>query len=275
MLSGRSGSTLLMQLLGTSNEIVFDRVYPFEVRYLTYLTRWAAVLKEQVVPTNDWNFGSQFTEPDGFVGPFPSLDAQYWDNKAMWEQAILSSWIKFSQVAIEKHSVDISPKYYAEKSAPWLPACLRGVLPYRAILLVRDPRDVFLSITSFNKKRGYPAFSRRRWESDMAFAKRWVVILRKRADVAKVEVDLSSGILVKYEDLISDLAVQAQRLEEWLGVELNARQVDDQADKFSHHMTSESPSLSVNRWRRERSTRWSDCLTRELSDVLSSFGYDV
>ena len=46
-LGGRSGSTLLMQLLGTSPQIAFDRVYPSEVRYLTYLLRWAKMLDQE------------------------------------------------------------------------------------------------------------------------------------------------------------------------------------------------------------------------------------
>ena len=34
------------------------------------------------------------------------------------------------------------------------------------ILLVRDPRDVFLSITAFDKKRGFSGFSRRADDDD-------------------------------------------------------------------------------------------------------------
>jgi len=275
MLSGRSGSTLLMQLLGTSNEIVFDRVYPFEVRYLTYLVRWAMALKEQVPPTDEWNFGTRFTEPGGFVGPFPSLEAHYWDGDAMWKQALVSTWERFSQVVFEKHGGDAHPKYYAEKSAPWLSTYLKDIIPYRVVLLVRDPRDTFLSITAFNKKRGVPDFSRRKWEGDMAFAKRWVGLMRKRAEVAKKEQETTNSMLVRYEDLVSDLAGQAQRLGDWLDVELNAQQVESQVGDFAHHMTSESPILSVGRWRREMSPRLSAFITKELHDELTCFGYDV
>jgi len=275
MLSGRSGSTLLMQLLGTSDEIAFDRVYPFEDRYLTYLARWAMALKEQVPPTDEWNFGTRFTEPGGFVGSFPSLEARYWDSDAMWRQALSSSWQQFSQVTFEKHIGDVCPKYYAEKCAPWLSTYLKDIIDYRIILLVRDPRDTFLSIKAFNKKRGFPDFSRHKWEGDMAFAKRWVGLIRQRAAFAKKELEMSNGMLVRYEELVADLARQAQRLEDWLGVELNARQVESQIDNFAHHMTSKSPSLSVGRWRREMPPRLRDFITKELRNELTHFDYEV
>ena len=39
--SGRSGTTMLMALLGTDPRVAFDRVYPFENRYLTYFAKFA------------------------------------------------------------------------------------------------------------------------------------------------------------------------------------------------------------------------------------------
>src|SRR5438045_1003360 len=41
--SGRSGTTMLMALLGTDPRVAFDRVYPFENRYLTYLAKFAVL----------------------------------------------------------------------------------------------------------------------------------------------------------------------------------------------------------------------------------------
>src|SRR5262245_6681528 len=39
--SGRSGTTMLMELLGTDPRVAFDRVYPFENRYLSYFAKFA------------------------------------------------------------------------------------------------------------------------------------------------------------------------------------------------------------------------------------------
>src|SRR5437868_4050582 len=38
---GRSGTTMLMELLATDARVVFDRRYPNENRYLTYLAKFA------------------------------------------------------------------------------------------------------------------------------------------------------------------------------------------------------------------------------------------
>ena len=77
----------------------------------------------------------------------------------------------------------------------------------------------------------------------MASAKRWVKFIRQRAALTKKELD--------------------------------ARQVETQVGNFAHHMISESPSLSVNRWRREMSPGLRDFITKELHDELIHFGYDV
>src|SRR5262245_777249 len=41
--SGRSGTTALMALLASDPRIAFDRIYPFENRYLTYYAKFAAL----------------------------------------------------------------------------------------------------------------------------------------------------------------------------------------------------------------------------------------
>ena len=40
---GRTGTTVVMQLLGTSPNVLFDRVYPFEHRLLAYAARLGMV----------------------------------------------------------------------------------------------------------------------------------------------------------------------------------------------------------------------------------------
>jgi hypothetical protein len=46
MMEGRTGSTLLMQLLATSPEVVFDDRYPSEYRFLSYFRRLAELATE-------------------------------------------------------------------------------------------------------------------------------------------------------------------------------------------------------------------------------------
>lgn len=44
---GRSGGTALMSLLAAAPRVAFDRAYPFEHRYLTYLAKLALLLERQ------------------------------------------------------------------------------------------------------------------------------------------------------------------------------------------------------------------------------------
>src|SRR5437773_2083190 len=100
LFSGRSGSTLLMQLLGTSQQIVFDRVYPFEVRYLTYLLRWAQMLEQEYEEQEKWNEVENMFAPLQVLGPFPDQHANFWNGRELWPRSFAVAWAEFSHVAI-------------------------------------------------------------------------------------------------------------------------------------------------------------------------------
>ena len=271
LVTGRSGSTLFMQLLGTSDEIVFNREYPFESFFLNYLAN--STLQGQIPDVDETNFDTIIKMR--FDGALPSISEQHRDTELTAKEMLLSSWQKFSHIAMKKNP-DLNPKYYAEKNfTSRLSDFLRDVLPYRMVFLIRDPRDVFLSIAAFDKKRGYPGFSRREGEEDMAFAKRWIKPLRKRITKAREQLYESAGMLIKYEDLANDLLGQAKKLNDWLDVNLDPQTVENRAEEFTHHMTSETRSLSVERWKWEMSSNLRDFLTSELHDELVSFGYEV
>src|SRR5438093_7915812 len=46
---GRSGTTALMSLLGTDVRVAMGRTYPFEDRYLTYISKLAVLLERNVI----------------------------------------------------------------------------------------------------------------------------------------------------------------------------------------------------------------------------------
>ena len=56
--TGRSGSTLLMELLGTSPDVLFERVYAYERAYLTYLLQWARLPLEGAASSDRWHRAS-------------------------------------------------------------------------------------------------------------------------------------------------------------------------------------------------------------------------
>src|SRR5208337_3624516 len=136
---GRSGTTLLMQLVGTSPQILFDRVYPFEVRYLTYLLRWAQMLEQDWDQSSNWNPSANANLPPGqTLGPFPYKESQLWHGDELWPRCFRAAWREFSSIAIARGRAnggdEVLPLYYAEKTPRWVPTLLRRAIPYNSIL---------------------------------------------------------------------------------------------------------------------------------------------
>jgi hypothetical protein len=274
--AGRSGSTLLMQLLGTSPDIAFDRVYPFEVRYLTYLLRWAQMLGQERPEDVDWN--PVVDSPNQWVGPFPYEGARLWNGQELWPKCFAAAWREFSRVAVATARASgrtEAPLYYAEKIRPWVPTLLRRAIPCNVILLVRDPRDIFLSITAFDKKRGFPGFSRRADDDDWTFAKRFVEVYPRNFKIVCEEEAEPHNILVKYERLVLDLANESRRLSQWLGARLDVGVVEKQVPKFAHHMTSDNARESVERWRHELTPELNEFFLKKLLRELQHYGYET
>lgn len=267
----------MMQLLATSPQIAFDRTYPFEVRYLTYLLQWSLLLDREWEPSTDWDSLRNFKSPATVVGAFPYRDSSFWTGQKFWKNCFRLAWHEFSQNAMtSNHNLPEMPlKYYAEKVPYWLPDYFNQLMPYNIILLIRDPRDVFLSITAFDKKRGFSGFNRLIDDDDWGFAKRLVETYQDRIKILHRQRMEGNSLLIKYEDLVTGLGQETERLGQWLGVTLKAEEVENQRASFAFHMTSESPLSSVGRWQRELSTELNDFFLRELGDELRYFGYEA
>lgn len=280
LFSGRNGSTLLMQLLGTSQQIVFDRIYPFEVGYLTYLLRWAQMLEQEYEEQEKWNAVENMFASLQVLGPFPYPRAKFWNGQELWPRSFAVAWTEFSHVAIARagvNEISVSPPlYYAEKVPLWVPVLLKkaGMLN-RMIALVRDPRDVFLSITAFDNKRGFTGFNRRVDDDDWTFAKRFVKDYQVLFKFLLEEEANTSLIVVTYERLVLNLAEESQRLGNWLRVKLDPSLVENRTSQFVRHVTSKSPQESVERWRRELSEELNQFFVSEMGDWLRYFGYET
>src|SRR5262245_24322281 len=151
---GRSGTTALMALLGTDPRVAFDRVYPYENRYLTWLAKVAHVVGR---PVNSEVFIAEqlFELADDRLGPMPrSMEqpASLMPSATTWTTGLCSMFTEH----VRKR--DPSATYYAEKAPFWLAALLRQSMPVRVVNLVRDPRDVFLSARKFISSVGRPHF---------------------------------------------------------------------------------------------------------------------
>lgn len=266
-----------MQLLGTSPQIAFDRVYPYEVRYLAYLFNWLLLAYKEHRKSVSWDETISYAGDCDMVGPFPFEHAELWNGRDLWRGCFAEAWKIFSQNASAKtrlnQKTNLPILYYAEKIPYWVLGPLRRTLSYRIILLVRDPRDVFLSINAFDKKRGFRGFNRRVDDDDWEFAARHAEATKGLFGVMQDEQLRGTSIVMKYEQLALDLKGESERLGRWLGVNFDASAVENQLADMAHHMTSPSPAASIRRWEQELPPELSDFFLRELSDEMRRFGY--
>jgi hypothetical protein len=264
---GRSGTTALMSLLGADERIAFDRRYPYENRWLTYLTKFAQLAvrpgasptlnSEQLCEFSSGTFGSVPWPNDPTPGPPPLAPSS-----AEW---LAGMWTTFSSSVREQN---LNATHYAEKAPAWLPAAVHDVIPAKAIHLVRDPRDVFLSAAAFNRARGGTGFGQRIGDSDLDHARNLAYELLLYHENRNAVV----GLDVRYEDLIADPRGTVERISSHIGLDLP---VGAAQDAPADHFTSMSPEKSIGRWKREQLPPGvRTILESQLDELLLAHGYE-
>jgi hypothetical protein len=271
---GRSGTTVLMNLLGAEPRVAFDRCYPNENRYLTYFAKLALLTgrrgagprfgPEQLCDFDDSHFGS-FPWP---TNPQPGREPPLAPPPAAWLTAL---WGAFADEVRRRQP---GATHFAEKAPAWLPAALRDRLPGRTLHLIRDPRDVFLSANAFNRARGALGFGRGAVDSDLDHARNLAHALLLYHENERADRGRADGLRVRYEDLIRDGLAEVARLSRFLGLDLPSDPTPVQ--ELPQHRTTPDPLASVGRWRRERLPAGvRELLEALLHELLADHGYDV
>ncbi len=245
MPEGRVGSTLLMQLLATDKRIAFDRSYPFEIRHMTLM----ADLCRQMPPP-----GTNIVDEHDFR-----------------IESIREMWKVFSEQVSRNNP---EAKWYAEKLLLTSDISLfQQVLPEVYVIeLVRDPRDILVSIRAFNARRGVQGFGRNRFASEDEYVRAFIEGMQQRLPTFG---NNTSSILVRYEDMVENLSDEARRIGDWIGVLLDAQKVLADRAGFSHHMTSSDAASSIGRWRTELSPLDAREITSALESDLLRLGYSL
>ncbi|WP_288130898.1 sulfotransferase [Microbulbifer sp.] len=272
---GRSGSTLLMQVLGSSSNVIFDREYPFEKRHLTYLHRVASVASSESSNGEDWNPDVLFDSALKRVGPIPYKETSIVDRESLRLDYLLRLWNGFSAQAKSKALDDINldlPLYYAEKVVHDICEDVNQTLEAKNLFLLRDPRDEFLSVKSFNQKRGFYGFGWEENDSDESYAVRLCDMRKKfMVHVAELKAD-DRKMFVKYESFMEDPLGYTEKIGDWLGLELDYRKVLENRESVRQHITSSEGSV---RWKRELSDSLKGIFSCRLGEELSALGYEV
>ena len=163
--AGRDGSTLMMRLLATSPQIAAPGPYPYEKKYFAYLWRWARLLerrdKSELWAYRDLACLAQEAHKP-FMGPPPwsstLLGGAGGVQPPMSRRMFDLAWGEFSrrasqQVREEHGDPTAEVRYYGEKHQEiWL-VDFDELPPLNALVLLRDPRDTFVSFHAFDAKR--------------------------------------------------------------------------------------------------------------------------
>ncbi len=288
--TGRDGSTLLMRLLATSPNVAIPGPYPYEKKYFAYLWRWSRLLERRDKSVS-WTYldlsSLTYESMKSVMGPPPwSSDLMHDPEDPMSKRMYEAAWSEFSrraaeQVRVEQGDPEADVRYYAEKHRDTRMINLGELPPVRVLVLVRDPRDMYVSFHAFDAKRqregraGFVGARSAPGESEEERLDRFIERERTRMRwVAEVEASGEFPVL-RYEDLVTGLQGQAQRLEEWLSITLDPDAAAADAELRRRHVSASTPEASVGRWRTELAPGLAERFSQEFRDELSALGYPV
>ena len=289
---GRSGSSLVMDILSRHPEIVAYPVWDAEAKVSTY---WAELL-------------SVMTDPRSYLQPFASVMRQgrWWmgDGRQYDEplaDGTLEEWLGTEQVReaarfcreritafytrLAEEDGRQGAVYFAEKCGLRRPAyaeLLREIYPQtREILLVRDFRDMYCSMVAYSERAGSDLFGRDSARSEEENI-RMNLATQANLIAANWEARSDWAHLLRYEDLIRQPEESIQLLLSYLGFEgtdeipamLAALPYGDFATDHAHG-TSTSALSSIGRWRNELDPGLAAACESALGDALAAFGYST
>ncbi|MGH2967203.1 MAG: sulfotransferase [Solirubrobacterales bacterium] len=282
---GRDGSTLMMRLLANSPQIAVGSRYPYEHRYFTYLWRWSRLLDRPNWPHDVWgsNEVCSVTQEANLplLGPPPWLPRDLMkDSEPMSSRCFELTWREFSRRAGERTRVyhrrgAVEARYYAEKHLDTWNLKLEELPPVKLLVLLRDPRDVWVSVRAFERKKGDLADFRVGGTLSHDDLLRYQ-IARQRVRLRWIAELLESEDhpVVRYEDLVRDLPAVADRIERWLGVSLDTGKTRERDREFNRHGSAGSPESSIGRWKDELDPAVAELFTKEIGPELRLHGFE-
>lgn len=282
---GRAGSTIFMQMLAGHPNIAVHPPFDEEPRVATF---WVDVLRALARPES-WLRQ---------INPAGRLDGDWWLGRGDFvprrlRSESLQGWFAgqavedvaaFAQSRIEAVYAQIEAEhgksdatYFAEKLRnDSVPDLMWELYPgAREVVLVRDPRDVFISVLAARRKRGVRALpeDRVRWVEDefrgriMSVFDSW----RRRSDRAH---------LVRYEDLMMRPRETLSAVADYLGLGTGAEVIEPMIDSagrrlpgMEEHRTTADTASSIGRWRRDLEPRLVEACERAVGPALEAWGY--
>jgi hypothetical protein len=279
----RSGTTFLSQLLHSSAAVLGDDLYPYELRFAEhFVNEWFSSIQP-------WAYAAPADRRSDVVDPnFSTIcnilragDENPGANRRGVERLFDAGRRHYLDKISELYRLAApKPKGYviAEKIGLGIELDLLAALAdsVKPIFLIRDPRDVLLSMRSFNEKRGIYEFHEPRTKHFIE------VVNHTSADLLHLTecLDRWKGdrLLIRYDELVADPAGILRKTLEYLRVPkgmgadpaLLAAATSGSPDV---HVTSASPTESVGRWRNELTPSEIAIADWHFQPFLQRFGF--
>jgi len=270
--SGRTGTTLLLNLLKSSPKILVRGNYPFEERLLSYFYQLSAVpfTGQEATPGTPWTHES-VNYSCSLIGRYPGTEPIASDVRVGQSRVIQALWQAYLNILADSGSNQFS--FLAEKTGSDI-AVINEWLYCKNIFLVRDPRDQLVSIREFDRKRGYKGFGLASEEGLGAINDLCDSLKNMYELAANIQVNEDRRLLVRYEDLVQNRDECLSRLGGWLGVSFDAVAFEHENLRYrSDHSTSENPTDSVGRWKHFLTDEEVSVFYEALGPFMAKLGY--
>lgn len=301
---GRTGSTLIMSILGAMPEVAFDRIPPHEVMHLAHLAdlamtwqRWTPpqpsmqirprlrrAIEHRVLPRiyrerRDTNKAG--VPPGGLVAmrrlPVEHLLVDESLDPPFHERFLADGWTTLAGALQAAHSerTGHDATWYAEKAPFWLIDRIDGLIDHHLVVRVRDPRDVLCSMRAFFKANPIPVGSERAKTTGRSLE----VFVRDQTDFARwlqQHRDDPHVTVLRYEDVVIDAEAHATRLAQRLGTTIDSHDLQGLISRSqAGHVTAGNVSSSVGRWKRDLTAEQQEHASSELRECIDLLGYDA
>ncbi len=267
---GRTGSTMLMNLLGTSEQIKFDKQYPFENRIFSNLLQIVKMFQADFNQEAPHNF---VIDKDRFFSTVAFVDNELFEKNEFSRKAFK---LLFEAAVLDNSIINKYDKlYYAEKT-PYSSQIetLLGQFNKKHIFLYRDPRAVIVSSNKFNKKRGFLDFWWEEGDNYYIYLQRNIKYFKEQLEKAIKFKNSNDIFVVKYEDMVENLSGISDELNHWLG--LTESRIDyRKVSQIKYHMTNNNSSDSVEAWKKELDRESLDFINSEIGPLLKKCGYEL
>jgi len=285
--NGRSGTTYMMELLDRHPAICLYRRYPYEHNQAAYLVNLYRNLNE---PADDsivnLSYAYVVARHQGWISRNPYLGA---DNEAtLWYREryrpATAGFCRTLASDYYRHLGGVygkqNPRYFAEYLLPSLDLVdgFQALWPQtREILLVRDMRDLYCSITAFNAKRGHLSFGREFVDSEDDYID--IVLNKAAADMLAAHRERGDRLhVVRYEDLVTRTETVLYELLQYLGLENGPALIGEMCAAGgieATHRTSADAGQSIGKWREQLDDAMTARCNRVFADYHRTFGYDL